>query len=108
MRSPVAQNGGYNMVLLVRTLRFIANFLSYLIILGAVVAGMAVIEAGYFWLGLSIAVGGLIGTAVLFGMIAVQFEICDHLAAIRKHFEGAGSGPWTRETGDRLEPRFGG
>ena len=93
------------MGLLVSVLRFIVGFLSFLIIFASVVIGLYIaVEGGNVIVGILVGLGGLIVSSVLFGVIALLFQIRDHLAALQKHAEGDTMGGTKPDNSERIEP----
>ena len=89
---------------LVKVLRFIVNFLSFVIILVCGVVGIIGVFSGQLFAGLAMAIGGVLFSAMLFGVLALLFEIHDHLAALREHFEEGGPRQKFNEDDARIEP----
>ncbi len=93
------------MGLLVGVLRFIVGFLSYLIILASVAIGLFMaVERGEIIFGILVGLGGLLASSVLFGVIALLFQIRDHLAALQKHAERDTMGVTKPDNSERIEP----
>ena len=93
------------MGLLVSVLRFIVGFLSFLIIFASVAFGLfMVVEEGNVIGGILVGLGGLLTSSVLFGVIALLFQIRDHLAALQKHAEGDTMGGTKPDNSERIEP----
>ena len=93
------------MGLLVSVLRFIVGFLSFVIIFGSVAFGVyMVVERGEVILGILVGLGGLLASSLLFGVIALLFQIRDSLAALQKHAEGDTMGGTKLDNSERIEP----
>ena len=93
------------MGLLVSVLRFIVGFLSFLIIFASVAFGLFMaVKQGEVIVGILVGLGGLLASSVLFGVIALLFQIRDHLAALQKHAEGDTMGVTKPDNSERIEP----
>ena len=94
------------MGLLVGVLRFIVGFLSFVIILASVAFGvfMVVVLERPVIAGFLVALGGRLASSVLFGVIALLFQIRDSLAALQKHAERDTMGITKPDNSERIEP----
>lgn len=92
------------MAFLTSALRFIVGFFSYLIILVAVAFGIFSVFTGELLLGIIFILGGIFLSAIIFGVIALLFQINDHLAVIRKHVDESGIDVLHSKDGERIEP----
>ena len=96
--------GDVKMGLLVSVLRFIVGFLSFLIIFASVAIGLFASWDGHVIGGIMIGVGGLLASAILFGVIALLFQIRDHLAALQKYAEEGSLGVIKPDESEHIEP----
>jgi len=94
------------MGLLVSVLRFIVGFLSFVIIFGSLAIGVYIVVKGEapVYMGILVGLGGLLASSLLFGVIALLFQIRDSLAALQKHAEGDTMGGTKLDNSERIEP----
>lgn len=93
------------MSILVNVLRFMVNFMSFIIILFCGAVGVFGFMSGELLAGLSIGIGGVILSALMFGVVALLFKIHDNLASIRQHLEGGTLVEMPVNDMTRIEPK---